>query len=75
MDSEQNTDKTAGDVLIDRVKTLLGIDTDYALEKRFNLRKSTVQQLRSKGGRTAPWLFLAAALDAAESREEPHANN
>lgn len=53
---------TAGEI-IDQIKRIKGIASDYALEDALEVKRSTVQQLRRNGGNTATWKLLRLMLE------------
>lgn len=65
----ENTEKTAGDVVVDRVKAALGVqqDTELAALLGSPTTKGNIQQVRKRGGNTVVYRMLDAILQRLEA--------
>ena len=65
----ENAGKTAGDVVVDRVKAALGVqqDTELAALLGSSTTKGNIQQVRRRGGGTVVYRMLDAILQRIEA--------
>ena len=65
----ENTAKTAGDVVVDRVKVALGVQQDMELAALLgsSTTKGNIQQVRKRGGNTVGYRMLDAILQRLEA--------
>ena len=65
----ENVEKTAGDLIVDRVKTALGVERDSELVALLGAptTKGNIQQVRKRGGSTVVYRMLDAVLQRLEA--------